>query len=498
MNQNQIENQAFGTNLQVVNNQASNTSDFLPCVLQYAPSTSDFERSEEDDWLEYSQKTDSQNEETGSTLNPVNNSEEPEDPLTVRTNHSFVTSPYSKGALVIGMTSVVIGVLGVVLFLITGGMNLFAQRENPGEKTNELHEIQGLDPNKQKISELETDLAIGSQAEEIRQINQSNLKKPSLPLPPPTPPAPIPIASPPPPAPIGGDYHPSPPTPFVPSPVAVVKEKKNIDPMKEWLAMGNLGSYGYAPPPEISTMPTLVNNEVSETTWKVNGGVGASNSSDNSFNTNSNSQQIIVGTKATGVLETPVAWSGKILGAERKFLIKLQESLKGSDPSSTIPGGTLISASIEEASEQGILQMSATSIIVTDEQGTKEKPLPTGSVLILGKGGNLLKADAVRKDTIGNDIAAFLLSGIGGAASLLNRPQSQSITSNSGGFSSYTENNGNPDLLAGFASKGAEAMVERMNQRNQASLERKMSDEPVFVLKQGTKVQVFVNQTFSF
>jgi hypothetical protein len=205
---------------------------------------------------------------------------------------------------------------------------------------------------------------------------------------------------------------------------------------------------------------------------------------------------LIVGTRAAGKLETPIAWSGQLQNPTQNFLIQLQEPLKAADSSVVVPKGAYIVARVSEASDTGLLQMIATSFVVNENGQATEQPIPDGSLLILGKGGKILQAKARRRSSLGNDISSFLVSGVSQAAELTNRSTSETTLGTFGSFQTTTTNP-KPDLMAGFIQGSTRSVVQRMQDRNQQARQSLQSEPKVFVLDQGTSVQLFVNQSFS-
>ncbi len=144
----------------------------------------------------------------------------------------------------------------------------------------------------------------------------------------------------------------------------------------------------------------------------------------------------------------------------------------------------------------GLLSLSVTSVLVNETGSTSEKDIPNGVLLILGKDGQPLKASSQRRNTTGNDLGTVVLSGVASTASLVNRPSSQSVYNSGGGFSSTTTNN-DPNYLAGFGQGASQQLLQQMQNRNNQSRQAALSEPKVFTLKQGTSLQVFVNQSTS-
>jgi hypothetical protein len=204
---------------------------------------------------------------------------------------------------------------------------------------------------------------------------------------------------------------------------------------------------------------------------------------------------LIVGTRVKAKLETPVAWSGSLdNSAYQNFLIKLTEPLKASNGAVVVPKKAYLVAQVNAATETGLIQMSAVSVLKQENGQTTEIPLPKGAVLILGKRGKPLQAKVEDRDGRGNKVGRALLSGAASVAGLSNQPSYQSVFS-SGGFTS-TASSRDPNYLAGFGQGAAQEILQQAQDRTRQR--QSLSTEPIFVLNQGTSVQVFVNQSVSF
>lgn len=98
----------------------------------------------------------------------------PEDPYTVRTRHSLATSPYSKGIVVASFALFGTGIVGLGFKLVTGGFaGSPAVVQQP--KTATANPLDKGRLEERQISELKTQMAIGTQAAEIQKLNSNEL-----------------------------------------------------------------------------------------------------------------------------------------------------------------------------------------------------------------------------------------------------------------------------------------------------------------------------------
>ncbi|MGG6265451.1 TrbI/VirB10 family protein [Leptolyngbya sp. AN03gr2] len=267
------------------------------------------------------------------------------------------------------------------------------------------------------------------------------------------------------------------------------------DPVQAWLAAAGIGNYGSLSTSSGTTSPTNL------TDTQALGGVGDApadatpTTATFGTSTGTSSVDISVGTQAKAILQTPIGWTGSVENATQNVLVQLNDPLKASDGTIAMPSGTSLITRVTKADSSGLVQMEATAAIVNEQGRNVQRPLPEYAILILGSNGNPLRASKERSSNFGSDLGIALLSGASKVAGLLNQPQSQTITS-SGGFQSTTAN-GKPNLAAGVAEGIGQALLNRQLQRAQQESQSSSNQPALFVLKQGSPVQVFVNQPVS-
>ncbi|MDZ4877786.1 MAG: hypothetical protein CLLPBCKN_007221 [Chroococcidiopsis cubana SAG 39.79] len=216
-----------------------------------------------------------------------------------------------------------------------------------------------------------------------------------------------------------------------------------------------------------------------------------------SGNYSNTSPSLIVGTHAAGELETAIAWTGELQNADQRFLIQLKEPLQANDGSIAVPQATKLVARIDSATGNGLLQLSAISQLLQVNGRVVEQPLPPGAILIFSEDGQPLQAKARRRRDLGRDILMPVLAGASNVAGLINSPTSESVYS-SGDFYNSTIRRDRRDYLAGFGQGASQSLVSQIQNRNQRLSQDTQSQAPVYQLKQGTSVQIFVNQSFPF
>ncbi|MGK7887940.1 MAG: hypothetical protein AB4042_01300, partial [Leptolyngbyaceae cyanobacterium] len=128
--------------------------------------------------------------------------------------------------------------------------------------------------------------------------------------------------------------------------------------------------------------------------------------------------------------------------------------------------------------------------------GQRELLLPPGAIELRGQGGEPLMAGQLNDP--GDEIAAmdagqFALGAIRRTAELYTRSDSRVETRNN--TTIVSENNPDPNILAGVLEGGTDAILESITERNRQAIASLESRPPIWVLDAGTPVQIFVNQS---
>ena len=445
---------------------------------------------------------------------------QPEEIITTR---AVSQNPLLKMAVISGGILVFIMLIGGV---INGSMNALnmgsTKKIEPSKNSQEIAE----EPVKDETGQTKTALALTSQNVKFQEIRDHQAQSSATSTPSPTF---TPVAVAPPPTttpiqrtqPISVRANPTPPkintsstrsspvfrpqsqsqplaritptrTPTVKALLAPMK-----DPMQQWLAAANVGSFS-------ANSTTQASGDLSGASG-IEGGIGRpSNRSEKADKLSQNSEsenvdygrlRVLVGTRALGKLETPIAWSGNTENqSNQNYLIQLSQPLFASDGSEALPKGSYIVAQVYGRSQSEYIQLQAVSALINTNGNTEEKSLPSGAILILAKNGKLLKAESRKGSDVGNYLFSSLLAGVAKAAQIQNNPQSQTTTSSSG-FSSSTTTNDNKNLTAGFAEGALGEIVRGIQSQNQQQTQQLQGENQVFVIEAGKSVQIFVNKT---
>ncbi|ACC85362.1 TrbI/VirB10 family protein [Nostoc punctiforme] len=465
------------------------------------------------------------------TSSPVD--EQKTEPEEIVTTRPVANHPLLKGLTVSGGVLLIVVMFGTMISSITGALN------SPGDKPAQQNaksiqtDIKSDDENEE--GELKTAIALTSQKGELQAVTKKNAET-APPTPTITPtatvtPTPTVKTQPTPTRPL--TIHQAPPLPTVtrpsrsnrvaaqpvvrqsaPAPVSKPIKSQVVsnplpsrttpkDPMQEWLAAANVGNYS-----STDTGNADLNQEEAELgNVQVNGGIGVKpdslprsdrNSSPQSPPTNYDGKRVLVGTRAAGMIETPVAWVGSGVSNQQQqnSLIRLTQPLKAFDGSEVLPKNAYVVAMINPTNSE-IVQMTAVSVLVNINGKTEEKPLPQNSILILGKNGNLLKAESRQGGSnLGNSLMASMLSGLSKVAEIQNRANSETTIS-SLGTTTTTTSNSDKNLLAGFTEGSINQILSRMKNSNEQQLQQVQQQQQVFVIETGKPVQIFVNQSIS-
>jgi predicted house-cleaning noncanonical NTP pyrophosphatase (MazG superfamily) len=312
------------------------------------------------------------------------------------------------------------------------------------------------------------------------------------------------------------------------SPVSIpkatpIRTEQVKDPMQEWLAASQLGSYGYSPTKESKT-----NDESEEVLADENEETLAVNSeslpqvTENVDVTDRQLQEtrqanllryqaeeypilqetprqfITAGVKAKAILTTPLAWDETEKSANQdRFIVVLAEPLIAVDGEVALSAKTQLVTQMRSLSESGMVRLVVVAALVEQDGEIVEIPLPNDTIQIRGVEGKPLMAKTLRNkrsQIFGRDASQFVIGAVQKGAEIFNRPRSQSTFGSDGIFSSSTEHS-DPNLLAGILEGGSETLLDNLEERNDRALEKIESRPDIRFLRAGSEVEVFVNKS---
>lgn len=478
-----------------------------------------------------------------------------EDPRDIQTNRSPWTKPFNKAGFVLGGTSV----------LMLSGYLLMDNLTYPVVKQSQRPTLQKFPvPNSEvehlnETGLLKAEVALGDQADAMQKLNEKNSPKPTSKSVPPIPASsvqqneaskrspvtstsredskaqavavksatlrPVTVRSHPRPAgvrPMIMRSHPVRPTTEDQSPrtVSVAQTvphqlpsaRVELNPMEQWLASSQLGSYGQLSVTE--TLPIEAQSRSVGNQSSVDYAPASSASSKDSeqpvqtelINDAEEApilheqprQSVKAGTRARAILATPFATdAAQNQTLVDHFTVILASPLIAADGAVALAAHTQLVTEVRALSLSGMVRLVAVAAIVEQNGQLTEIALPENAIQIRGAAGKPLIAKQLHNkggEIARMDIGRFLFGAIEKGASLFNRPISQSVVSGFGGLSSTTENR-DPNLLAGVLEGGSEAILSDLDERNKRAIQAISQRPNTWFLPAGSDVEVFVNQS---
>ncbi|BAY92433.1 MULTISPECIES: TrbI/VirB10 family protein [unclassified Tolypothrix] len=459
-------------------------------------------------------------------------------PEAVKTEQSLSSNPFAKLGLVGTTTLAVVLVAGGFLTQMMSGSSQKSKKKNLSPDVKSPVVSESPQP-ELEIESLKTKLALTEQAEAVKLAQQQlrGIKIPpqqiasrtaikshaprivtverivDVPQPPQTP----------------VNSQPFPPPQIVArqpeiqpeiKPAVNATPKPKLDPYQMWTTLAKLGSYGQISSNNSETASTP-NTNTPEMAQQANNSQPEATPTPETTTTNpaaestllaskegkQSDKAIAVGSSIKGVLATAVFGETMNAGGnsdaekpKNTFVVQLQQPIKSADGKVAIPAGTELLTEIRSLSEQGLLQLDVVKAIAKDGDGITEHSLPSNAMIIRGAHGKPLLAQQFpnRGSSIaGMDLGMFVLGGLGKAAELMNRSESQVVTTNAGG-TVVSSTNPQSNLLAGILEGGMNTVVPQIAQRNQQAATEMMQRTNVWFLPAGTEVEIYVNQPIEF
>ncbi|MBD2167784.1 hypothetical protein H6G04_25700 [Calothrix membranacea FACHB-236] len=218
-------------------------------------------------------------------------------------------------------------------------------------------------------------------------------------------------------------------------------------------------------------------------------------------------KSVAVGSRAKAVLATAIF--GETMKSKNNdedgddnniFVVRLTEPLKAVDGAIAIPANTEFLVQIRSLSEQGLLQLKVSKMIVSTNGNLTEKSLAENAITIHAPQGTPIIASQFPNrggSIFSMDLGLFVLGGVGKAAELVNRSESQVVTTTAGG-TIVSNNNPDRNISAGLVEGGINTVVPQIVQRNQQAISQMSQRTNVWFLKAGTAVEIYVNQAMQF
>lgn len=311
------------------------------------------------------------------------------------------------------------------------------------------------------------------------------------------------------------------PLPVIPTPetqpTVQFTPEPTPDPLQEWARLSKLGSYGQVlatatpnntPNNTNINRPTPLAANNPKVPPQINNSQSEDNTSEQSTSVVSQAQtkspkSVRVGTSVKAVLATAVFGettrstnrNNQDNSPKNVFVVRLQEPLKSIDGEVVLPAKTEFLTEVSSISEQGLVQLKVVRLVRENNGNLTEQPLTPNAILIRASAGKPLVANQYKRGTSTAmiDASQFVLGGIGKAAELFNRTESQVTTTATGTV--VTNNNPRRNLLAGILEGGVRTVVPQITQRNQQAISQAMQRTNIWFLPAGKEVEIYINQT---
>lgn len=177
------------------------------------------------------------------------------------------------------------------------------------------------------------------------------------------------------------------------------------------------------------------------------------------------------GTSIKAKLQNPLVLRGRV-NRVQKYPIKITKAVKSADGTELIPDNSRAIAKVVSATTSGNIWMNVESVVIPAGSGVMQRQLPYGSVMVLARDGNPLKAK-IRYPRI----AVPKRTAIAKAAF-------------------KTQKAGNKSLKSPGRQTRLISLRKRLN-ANSRRLRQQVKRYPTLSLKKGTKLQLYVNRSFN-
>ena len=485
-----------------------------------------------------------------------NKASEPES-LLVPTKHTFVTSPWSRLAII----AVPFGVGFLVIFLMLNGVFNPAPAPKIGLKTQEIPTTEQAQESDDGDGDARAKLALSDQEDELGRINKNKFDQP----------APVPVSveqkvvpsNPPSPRPAPRTVqntqsrrvtqtvpqprrtYTQPPTrtSFSPRSSISARALTPLDPLEQLNKLRSIGSYGKIAYTETSTSkqssldPYLAQaqaiqnqpneqadtNNFDQTTpqnssesiekirprWQATSKVNKITLANNYLPQESQILQgkqtryLTVGSFATGVIVTPLVQttvnsSGKTqtpTSNNTKSIAKLTQDLRDNYGQVAIPSGTKFAVELASV-DGGSYAVAYVRAIIKDNT---EYPISAGAISVTGVGGRPLIARRFQDrggEIARNDLFGGAVSALGKVGEIMNQPDSEEEISDEFTGRIRRRSSGNQRNLTGALVEGFFGNIsQNLSQRNQRKNEEITSRPNTWFIPQGTKVTFNVNRS---
>ena len=203
-------------------------------------------------------------------------------------------------------------------------------------------------------------------------------------------------------------------------------------------------------------------------------------------------RKVPMGQRVAAQTTAPIAW----LEAETQHRIRLSAEIVFDNGEVAVPEGAFLiaqTASINESN--GLGQLIVTGFQIDDDF----TPLPSDLIVVNGAAGNPLIANRFGDpgpEIASGDIELFAIGALGRVGQVINRPDSQVITTGTFG-STVSTDNGDSDILAAVLEGGADQISDRLDERNEDRLDELLDRDVIFYLPEEMQLEIYISGDFS-
>ncbi|MCC5664826.1 hypothetical protein LC653_13080 [Nostoc sp. CHAB 5784] len=483
--------------------------------------------------------------------NKTNGNKAPEpESLLVPTKHTFVTSPWSRLAII----AVPFGVGFLAIFLMLNGVFNPAPAPKIALKTQEIPTTEQAQESDEGDGDARAKLALSDLEYELGRINKNKKDQPApvpvsvdqkvVPSSPPSPrPAPRPVQNTQPrrvtqtaPQPRRTYTQPPAHTSFSPRPSIAARTLTPQDPLEQLNKLRTIGSYGKIAYAETSTTPSLdpAQNQpsVSDQTdfqnvendtplqstlqnstdsiekirprWQAQTQAKSGKYLDQEIQILDGQQTryLRVGEFASGILITPVIGQQQLapqgqqrqIPSNKRFVAKLTQDLHDNEGEVAIAADSLLAVELVSVDGGGYANIQVTSII----KDNNEYPIALGAISVLGDGAKPLIAKKYQNKggEVSNDIMLGLFSGLGKIGGVLNQSDTTSIiNSSSNSYNTSSSSSSRRDIGGAFLEGAFGKLSDIQGKRTETANTEIAAGSNILYIPKDTKVTILVNRT---
>jgi hypothetical protein len=207
---------------------------------------------------------------------------------------------------------------------------------------------------------------------------------------------------------------------------------------------------------------------------------------------------VLIGTSAPGLLESTLVTEA---GQTRpdQYIVRLTAPLVAGDGVQVLPAATRLVVRLQSVSAVGLVRLTAVAALTERNGSLQQIDLAEGAVIVRGPNGQPLIARDLNDrgaELASMDTGLAAMSGVKRLGELLNRPQSQSFTSNTAGVSATTVN-GEVNAPAAFLEGAFDVLTRQVTARNNRATNEILRRARLWTLPAQTPVEIYINRSMN-